>query len=287
MRSALLLTAAVLAAASSAQAAPKKASAPPPAAAGPSAADWRSPDPQNLLVIDTNQGRIVVELSPELAPNHVARIQELTRQHFYDGLTFFRVIEDFMDQTGDPQNTGEGGSKLPDLEPEFAFRRGAATPFVPVGAAGALESGFVGSVPARSQPSALMALTATGEVQAWGVFCPGVAGMARAQAPGSANSQFFLMRGFSQQLERNYTVWGRVISGLDVVRKIKAGEPVPQPQDKMVQVRLLADIPEKERPKVQVLDTRSAYFRQLVEAAKHAKGDGFSVCDVDLPAQVK
>ena len=111
--------------------------------------------------------------------------------------------------------------------------------------------------------------------------------MARAQSPDSADSQFFIVFDDASFLDRKYTVWGRVISGLDVVRKIKAGEPVPQPQDKMVQVRLLADIPEKERPKVQVLDTRSAYFRQLVEAAKHAKGDGFSVCDVDLPAQVK
>lgn len=287
MRSALLLTAAFLALATAAEA--KKA--PPPAAPGavpaPTAADWRAVDPQNVLVIDTNQGRVIVEMAPEMAPNHVARIRELTQQHFYDGLTFFRVIEDFMDQTGDPQNSGEGGSKLPNLEPEFFFKRNASTPFVQVASANGLDSGFIGAVPVRSQTSALMALTASGDVQAWGVFCKGVAAMARAQAPNTANSQFFLMRGFSQQLERSYTPWGVVLSGEDVVRKIKTGEPVAAPQDRMTQVRLLADIPEAERPKIKVIDTKSAYFQQVIAAAKRTAGNEFSVCDVDVPVQVK
>src|SRR4051794_32018867 len=106
MRTALLAAAALAAVAVAASAAPKKpAPAPAPAApAAPTAADWRTPDPNDVLVIDTNKGRIVVELIPEVAPKHVAQIRDLAHANFYDGQRFFRVIENFMDQTGDPQN---------------------------------------------------------------------------------------------------------------------------------------------------------------------------------------
>ena len=91
--------------------------APRPAAAAPQPgpSDWRTPDPNDVLVIDTNKGRVLVELVPEAAPQFVAARRELTRQHVYDGQTFFRVIDDFMDQTGDPKNNGTGGSTLPDV----------------------------------------------------------------------------------------------------------------------------------------------------------------------------
>ena len=86
---------------------PRTPVAPPP----PADSDFRTPDPENVLVIDTNQGRILVELYPQIAPQAVARVKLLARQKFYDGLTFFRVIDGFMDQTGDPTNTGTGGSR--------------------------------------------------------------------------------------------------------------------------------------------------------------------------------
>ncbi len=76
-------------------------------------------DPENTLLMQLKDGTVVIQLRPDLAPNHVARIKELTRQGFYDGLTFHRVIEGFMAQTGDPTGTGAGGSKLPDLKAEF------------------------------------------------------------------------------------------------------------------------------------------------------------------------
>src|SRR5215469_2202391 len=85
----------------------------------PTAADWRTVDPQNLLVIDTTKGRILVEMIPEMAPQSVARIKELAREHFYDGLTFHRVVQGFMAQGGDPKGTGEGGSTKPDVPAEF------------------------------------------------------------------------------------------------------------------------------------------------------------------------
>jgi peptidylprolyl isomerase len=262
-----------LAASAAAVAAPKVA---PPAAA--TAADFRSVDPQNVLVIDTTKGRILVEMAPEIAPESVARIKALARQHFYDGLTFHRVVDDFMAQGGDPKGDGSGGSSLPNVAAEFVFRRGPDTPFVSVTQLGGQEDGFIGAMPVRSQNSGLMVMTADGKVQAWGLWCPGVAGMARAGDPNSANSQFFLMRQFTQALEHNYTPWGRVIDGEAVVRALKVGEPVVDP-DKMTRVQVLADIPEASRPKVQVLDTAGPYFKTLA-------ANVVSVCDIDLPAKV-
>lgn len=84
-------------------------------------------DPENTLIMDTTQGRVVIQMRPDLAPNHVARIKELVREGFYDGIVFHRVIDGFMAQTGDPTGTGMGGSELPDLRAEFSdapFQRG-------------------------------------------------------------------------------------------------------------------------------------------------------------------
>jgi peptidylprolyl isomerase len=208
----------------------------PPAATTPAASDWRTPDPQDVLVIETNKGRIIVELAPRIAPATAARIRDLARQKFYDGQSFFRVIDDFMDQTGDPLNTGTGGSALPNLEPEFGFRRGSDMPFTLVDHLDGQDSGFVGSMPVISQPLALAVLMADARVKAYGTFCSGVAGMARAEAPGSGNSQFFLMRGPRLELDQKYTPFGRVIAGEDVVRAIKTGEPPEAPADKMLTV---------------------------------------------------
>lgn len=281
------MLAAALALAAPAAAQPRAKPMPPAAGtAQPGAADWRTPDPQNVLVIDTNKGRILVEIVPEAAPTHAVRVRDLAREGFYDGLTFFRVIENFMDQTGDPKNTGEGGSTKPDMTAEFTFRRGPAD-MVLAADQGVTEAGFVKSLPVMSQSSMLAAMTADGKVQAWGLFCPGVAGMARGGEPDSANSQFFLMRAQYPALDKRYTAWGRAISGLDVVRAIKVGEPVEAPQDRMERVRVLADIPEAERPKIRVIDPKGAWFKAEIERVRQAKGANFSACDIDIPVEVK
>lgn len=253
----------------------------------PSAGDWRMADAENTLVIDTNQGRIIAELSPLAAPAHVARIKKLVRAHFYDGQTFFRVIDDFMDQTGDPQNNGQGGSTEPDLKAEFTFRRSPATPFAALSHVGDADLGFVGAMPVQSQTIAMAALMADGTVPAFGMFCPGVLGMARAQAPDSANSQFFLMRQEHAALNQSYTAFGRVVVGLDVVRKIKTGEPVPAPQDRMLKVQVLADMPAALRPAVRVIDTTGPYFRALLLQDKAARADEASPCDVEVAGEAK
>ena len=151
-------------------------------------------DPENTLLIETTKGRVVIEMRPDLAPNHVAHIKKLAREHFYDGIVFHRVIDGFMAQTGDPTGTGTGSSKYPNLKQEFSRE-----PHV-----------------------------------------RGTASMARAQNPDSANSQFFICFAEAPFLNRQYTVWGKVIEGMENVDQIKRGEPVRDP-DKMVSVKVAAD----------------------------------------------
>lgn len=134
-------------------------------------------DLENTLYLDLKDGRVTIELYPESAPNHVARIKELAREGFYDGLKFHRVIDGFMAQTGDPLGDGTGGSDLPDLKAEFNDR----------------------------------------------MHVTGTVSMARSANPNSANSQFFIMFEPAPHLDRQYTVWGQVVDGMDHVMNIKRG----------------------------------------------------------------
>lgn len=260
----------------------------------PGAAEWRTPDPENVLVFDTSKGRVIVEMAPAAAPAHVERVRTLTRAGFYDGLTFFRVIDGFMAQTGDPENSGVGGSDLPDLKAEYPFRRGPTPVFTVIdrlpgdfNTPSATEVGFLGVLPVRSLPSMQMMLAADGKVASWGLFCSGVMGMARANSPDSANSQFFFMRSAYPSLDNKYTAWGRVIAGQEVVRALKVGEPPAPPLDVMTKVRVLADLPAGQRPKVQVLDVTGPTFKAMVADAKaRAGGRPLDPCDIEIPAKV-
>ena len=289
MKSTLLLAACAVALAAAASAAPKPKAAPPPptAPSAPGPADWRTPDPNDVLVIDTNKGRVIVEMIPEVAPQHVVQIRALAHENFYDGHRFFRVIDKFMAQTGDPQNSGQGGSSKPNVPAEFTFKRGADLPVVLAADQTVAEVGFLKSLPVMSQSMALAGITADHKVRAWALYCQGVAGMARDSNPDSGNSQFFLMRYPYPSLERQYTAWGRVISGEDVVRAVKTGEPVEDPQDRMERVRLLADLPDKDRPKVRVIDPNGPWFKAEIARVRAAKGADFTACDVDVPVEVK
>ena len=278
---------AALATTASAQKAPPPATAAPAPPAAPSAADWRVPKAEDVLVIDTNKGRIIVEMVPEVAPLWTARMRELALEHFYDGLTFFRVIEEFMAQTGDPENRGTGQSSKPNVTAEFQFRRGPETPFVLAVDQAVAEVGFIKSLPVTTQSMMLAPMTRDGRVSGYGLFCPGVGGAARGEDDNSANSQFFLMRANYPRLERRYTAWGRVISGQEVVNAIKVGEPMPDPQDKMERVRLLSDIPEKDRPKIRVIDPAGKWFKAEIARAQAAGGASFTACDVKIPVEVK
>ena len=192
LAAALALSVALVSSASLAQdAAPAQPAADFPLAANPNLNE----DLDNILFLDLSNGkRVAIRLVPQWAPQHVERIKTLTRSGFYDGVTFHRVIDGFMAQTGDPTGTGRGGSDLPDVPAEF------------------------------------------------NVF-PHVRGsvaMARAADKNSANSQFFIVFYPRFSLDRNYTNFGRVIAGMDMVDKIERGEP-PLAPTKIVQATIAAD----------------------------------------------
>lgn len=269
----------------------------PLAAAGqsgptPLASEWRAVAPENLLVIDTSKGRILVELEPRAAPRHAERIRILADQGFYDGLKFHRVLTGFMAQTGDPLGTGAGGSELADVAAEFTFRRGRDAGFAAVeGGAPSGLVGLVGSLPVQTQPDAQMMVTADFRVDASGLFCTGVLGMARSGDPNSANSQFFLMMGDNAVLNGQYTAFGRILQGLDIVRSLKAGPDaedgrVTLDPDTMTRVRTAAALPEAERPVARVLDARSAAFQARAAETRTARGRQFSVCDLQPVVEI-
>ena len=247
------------------------------------APDWRPLDPENTLVIDTTKGRIVVELRPEFAPKGVERMKLLAREHLYDGLQFHRVIDGFVAQTGNPNNRDGGVSAHPDLPPEFSFRLPGDAAQIVVARSDAQE-GFVGATPFSAVSAPEQALGTDHRLRGWGAYCPGVVGMGRQADPGSANSEFFFMRAPARRLDHDYTVVGRAVAGLDVVRAVAVGEP-PKMPDLMQKVRVLADIPAAERPKLEVMDARGPAFQARLAAAKHAKGAAFTVCDVEAPTR--
>lgn len=247
------------------------------AATPPAETGWRAPDPENTLVIDTTRGRVVVEMRPEMAPQATARVKLLAREGVYDGLLFHRVIDGFVVQTGNPNNRDGGTSRHPDLPPEFQFRLPAEAVSLAVERSDGLE-GFVGAVPIAG------ARAPDGRIRGWGAYCRGVAGMGRQADPRTANSEIFFMRDAARRLDHEYTVWGRVVAGLEAVRAMAVGEPPADP-DRMLRVRVAADLPSPERPKLQVLDERGPLFQGRLAALKREKGPAFTVCDVEIPVR--
>lgn len=161
-------------------------------------------DPENTILIELKDGTVTIELLPDVAPQHCARIKELARAGSYDGVVFHRVIDGFMAQTGDvahgkaggdTRRAGTGGSDLPDLPAEFS------------------------GVPHDR----------------------GTLGAARSANPNSANSQFFINFSDNHFLNRQYTVYGRVIAGMEHVDAITRGEPPADP-DQMISMKVAADV---------------------------------------------
>lgn len=178
-------------------------------------------DPQNVWDLDLSTGgRVRIQLRPDIAPTHVDRIKELTRQGFYNGLKFHRVIPGFMAQGGDPKGDGTGGSPLPDLQAEF-----------------------------NPMP-----------------HLRGTVSMARAQDDNSANSQFFIVLLPRMQLDKRYTVFGRVIEGMQYVDAIAQGEPPANPT-----IILQASVESDGKPPVTALPTPPAPLPSVLPSAPAKK----------------
>jgi peptidylprolyl isomerase len=146
--------------------------------------------------------------------------------------------------------------------------------------------GFLGAVPIAGVSAAEQALGSDHRLRVWGAYCDGVAGMGRQAGIDTANSEIFFMRAPSRRLDHDYAVWGRVVQGLDVVRAIKVGEP-PKDPDRMLKVRLAADLPPAERPRIEMLDPASAEFRARLAKIRAARGAAFTICDASVPVRVR
>jgi peptidylprolyl isomerase len=234
------------------------------------AQDFHPVDPDNLLVLDTSKGRVIVEMRPDIAPGHVARIKALARKGYYDNDVFYRVVPGFMVQTGEKTVGGDPASGMGTLKAEFSFKPTA--PIAPV----VLGAGFAGDMAAAADPDG----------RAWPKFCEGVASTAHYNDPDSGDGQIFLMIGAQNYLDRTFTAWGRVVAGEDLLKTFAPGEPPASP-DKLIKARIASDMPESERPKVSVADPSSAAFKAAVAKAKKEKGDYLSVCDITPPVEVK
>lgn len=251
--------------------------------------DWRPLDPENTLYLDLPAGLVVIELRPDFAPAHTRRIKQLTREGFYNGLTFHRVIEGFMAQGGDPNGDGTGGSEKPDLPPEFARDSSKVENFNQLGRDRiAPRIGYIDGMPVAAQPEGLRTFLTGAEPELWGVHCPGVMSMARATDPASANSQFFLMIGDARlSLDRRYTTWGWIVDGFEATRRIVRGEPPSRPTP-IIRARIAADLPESEREDVLVMDTDSQVFVDYLKSRGELSDDGYvkDICEIRVPVKV-
>lgn len=258
---------------------------------------WRDLDPENTLYIETDHGRIVVELAPEFAPIHVDRMKTLARDQFYDFLIWHRVIDGFMAQGGGSRANPNHGSDLPNMQSEFTLSRGPelelselmdrqVSPSIPqIG-----KAGFWNSFPAGTQPIAQSMITATGQVQSWLLHCRGAAAMARTNDPNSAGSQFYITRGDAEHLNATYTVWGRVRHGQDAVDAISVGTHMQDPgftPDVIRSMRVEADLDEGERTPVQVVDTDHPSFAAYLDTLRDASGALPDVCEIDIPTRIQ
>ena len=270
----------------------------------PDPENWRRVAPDRMLILDTTKGRVLIEMAPEFAPNHVARFSLFARTGFYDGIAFHRVIDDFMAQGGDPQGDGSGGSGS-NVDAEFMIERDASTPVLEVSERGYNRGGFWHGMPVVTQPIAQALVRENGKVETWLSHCAGVVSTARQGSPdpaedraleNTADSQFFIMRYSARAdgtpntfLDQKYTAWGRVVWGQDVVRAMNVGtvgQDAGFEPDVIVTAKIAADLPEEERPEVWVMREDGTEFAQLIADLTAENGSPPDVCDVTVPTHL-
>jgi peptidylprolyl isomerase len=255
---------------------------------------WREVDPENLVFMELYEGQVAIELNPLFAPKTVGQFRKLVQDHFYDGLSFYRVIDGFVAQGGDGSDLGEL-SLAPLIQAEFESELPEDTAFMPVQKDDlfAPETGFVDGF--------AVARDADGK-NAWLTHCPGVIAMARNDSADSSRTDFYIVIGQAPRyLDRNMNVFGRVIDGMDVVQKIRRG-PVSENgifQDETASTRIrkmvmASDMPEEERLSGLVPDTNSKVFKKLLEDRRNRKQKFFlnkpprvlDVCQVPVAGRV-
>lgn len=244
----------------------------PLTASAAAAKDWRDVDPNDLVLIETRYGRIAVEIEPDFAPAHAARVRALARAHFYDGLSFYRAIDGFVAQGGIGEGTAatrdhpkraEDLAKWPPLKAEFdAPIARISAPFTPLGSPDlfAPEAGHVKGFPVGRDVK---------EGREWLIHCPGTFAFARDNGADTATTEFYIAIGEApRRLDRNLSAFGRVLDGMQFVQKLERGDPAVKAgviqdvshRDKILKFEIAADLPKKKRPHYQVMRTDAKVF---------------------------
>ncbi len=260
------------------------------------ASDWRELDPNNTLYLDLAGGRVVIELAPQFAPQHVANIRALAHAHYFDGLFIIRSQDNFVVQWGDP-NSGEKNAKplapaKEHLPAEFTVNSKSLNfHFLPDSDGYAKQIGFVEGFPAARDPS---------DGQAWLAHCYGVLGAGRGTEADSSNgSEIYVVSGQSpRQLDRNITTVGRVVQGMELLSVLPRGTgPLgfyekPEQYVPIKAIRLASDVPEAERVKLQVIRTDTPTWDAVVEARRNRRDEWYKrpaghidLCNIPVTAR--
>jgi peptidylprolyl isomerase len=260
--------------------------------------DWRVPDPENVLYLDLASGRVVIELAPLFAPNHVANVKALAREHYFDGLAILRCQDNYVVQWGDPNAEKPELAREIDLAhrtlaPEFdrpLEKKLAFTP-LPDGDVYAREVGFWGGFPVARDPKSK---------RMWLVHEYGMVGAGRDVAVDSGGgTELYVVIGHSpRHLDRNVTLLGRVLQGMELLSALPRG-PAPmgfyeKPEQRVPikSVRVAADVPAEERTALEVLRTDTAVFKALIESRRnrpeawyHSRAGKIEIGNVPIPVR--
>ncbi|MEQ8405606.1 MAG: peptidylprolyl isomerase [Oceanicaulis sp.] len=259
---------------------------------------WRTVDPENLLKISTDQGVIWVELADAFAPTHTARMRQLARDNWFEYKVWHRVIDGFMAQGGGALDNPNASAPTQPMQAEFTIRRDPneievseiqQRPVNPRSDRRQTPAGFYNGFPAATQPAAAAGIMGDGRVDSFLLHCDGAAAMARTGNPNSANAQFYIVRGEAEHLNAQYTVWGKVREGLDVVYALNEGtmgETYGFRPSFIEDIEVASDLPEGERATIEVMDTGSAAFADYLTALSQAEGEAPDLCDIEVPVRV-
>jgi peptidylprolyl isomerase len=256
-------------------------------------ADWREPDPANVLYMELDRGRVIIELAPRLAPRHVANIRALVREGYFDGLAFYRAQDNYVVQWGDAEERRRPRAAATSLPPEFTVPAGDDLPFTRLP-----DSDGYAPVVGFSEGFAVGRDPASGE--AWLAHCYGAVGVARGNDPesGSGTDLYAVIGHAPRHLDRNITVVGRVLQGMELLSTLPRG-PAPMgfygsaaEFTPILRMRVAADLPAAERTPLEALRTDTATFAAIVEARRNRRDDWNRVpaghidpCNVPLPVR--
>lgn len=285
--------AAVMAGASAAELAPKATLADVIKASKPS--DWRPLDPANTMYMELPAGRVVIEMAPVFAPEHVDNIRTLVREHYFDGLAVIRSQDNWVVQWGDPdeKNPRPMKSAKPSLKGEFTIpmKNDGAFARMPDRDGYAPQVGHSNGFPSARDPKS---------GRAWLTHCYGMVGVGRDTGAdsGSGSSLYVVIGHGPRHLDRNITVVGRVISGMPLLSTIARGPgPMgfydkPEMNVPIASVKMASDVPEAQRSKFEVMRTETATYEKAVEAQRNRGGPWTKVaaayidlCNAPIPVR--